>query len=219
MTSKGPDFEKLHSDNYPQWSTEMLAWLASQQLKKLVIGGRNAPTPADPSAPTVEETTRIEAWEDKVEKAAGWLVLMITPDQRIHIKGLEDDPVAIWKKLLKVHVVQKAGARFNTYDHLFSIRKQDEETLQSLTTRIDGVMQAIQNLRPSSFDINKLDEELFSMAMIRALPEDYNNFVSSLLIQDKLDKSTIIQAFQTEEIQRQHRSSILGMQTQGPLLI
>jgi len=44
------------------------------------------------------------------------------------------------------------------------------------------------------------------MAMIRALPEDYNNFVSSLLIMNKLDKDNILQAFQAEENQRRRRS-------------
>ena|SRR5277367_5108706 len=109
MTSKGPDFEKLGSDNYSQWSIEMLAWLGSQQLKKLVMGTRIAPTPVDPTTPTMEETTRIEAWEDKVEKAAGWIMLMLTPDQRIHVKGMEDDPVQMWKKLESVHIVKEAG--------------------------------------------------------------------------------------------------------------
>jgi hypothetical protein len=207
MSSKGPDFEKLGSDNYPQWSTEMLAWLGSQQLKKLVMGSRNAPTPANPAQPTEEEIIRIEAWEDKAEKAAGWIILMITPDQRVHVKSIEDDPIKMWKKLEEGHVVKQAGTRFNTYDDFFSIRKKEDETLQSLTTRIDACMQRIKNLRPENFKLEDLDKELYCMTMIRALPEDYDNFVSSLLIMDKLDKDTILKAFQTEETQRQRRST------------
>jgi len=33
------------------------------------------------------------------------------------------------------------------------------------------------------------------MAMIRALPEEFSNFASSLLLMDKLDKAAIQQAF------------------------
>ena len=45
------------------------------------------------------------------------------------------------------------------------------------------------------------------MVLIRALPEDYSHFVSSLLLMDKLDKDTVQQAFLTEEIQRRRRAA------------
>jgi len=45
------------------------------------------------------------------------------------------------------------------------------------------------------------------MAMIRALPEEFSNFASSLLLMDKLDKASIQQAFVSEESQRHHRAS------------
>ncbi|KAG6839286.1 hypothetical protein H0H93_005719, partial [Arthromyces matolae] len=45
------------------------------------------------------------------------------------------------------------------------------------------------------------------MSMIRALPQDYSAFVSTLLLHDKLDKATVQQAFVTEETQRQRRAN------------
>ena len=78
----------------------------------------------------------------------------------------------------------------------------------SVTNRIDSVMRTIQNLRPQGFTLDKLDEELASMAMIRSLPDDYSSFVSSLLLMDKLEKSAIHQAFHTEETQRRCRAEI-----------
>jgi hypothetical protein len=207
MTSKVPEMEKLGATNYTTWAQDVLAWLATQQLKKLVLGKLIKPSPADPSAITDAEQTAIDAWEDKAEKAAGWIITLIKSDQRVHIKGLEDDPVGMWKKLEAVHVVKQAGARFNSYDNFFTIRKKEDESLVSLTTRIDGAMQDIQSLRPDAFTLAQLDEELFCMTMIRSLPEDYNNLVTSLLLKGSLDKDTIIQAFQTEENQRQHRAT------------
>ncbi|KAJ2923863.1 hypothetical protein H1R20_g13232, partial [Candolleomyces eurysporus] len=47
-----------------------------------------------------------------------------------------------------------------------------------------------------------MDKELASMVLIRALPEEYNTFVSLLLLLDKLDKKRVQEAFITEEIQR-----------------
>jgi len=45
------------------------------------------------------------------------------------------------------------------------------------------------------------------MAMIRAFPEDYSHFVSSLMLSDKLDKAIITQAFHTEQTQRVRRTA------------
>ena len=107
--------------------------------------------------------------------------------------------MAIWKKLEAVHLVKKAGSRFNAMTDLFRIRKSEDETLQSLVNRVSESMLRIKNLRPSGYDLDKLDDELTCMAMIGALPEDYDNFVNSLLLvdQDKIEKSVIIQAFHT----------------------
>jgi transposase InsO family protein len=206
MAPKGPDFDKLGPNNYPQWSGEMEAWLRASELWRLVSG--TLKRPADATKPEHKEAveTKQEDWDKMSDKAGGWLFLMVEPEQRVHFDGIKDDPVKIWKKLEDVHMVKKAGARFNAYDDLFSIRKKDEESLQSLTNRITLSVRKIQNLRPADFTLEKLDEELLSMAMIRALPSDYANFVSSILLMDKLDKDTIIQAFQNEENQRTHRS-------------
>ena len=61
-------------------------------------------------------------------------------------------------------------------------------------------MRSIQNLRPKDFDLSTMDDELQSMALIRALPEAYSSFVDALLLKDKLDKATILHAFQNHEI-------------------
>lgn len=180
---------KLNNSNYPQWVGEVSAYFRSQHLLKLIKGLELRPT--EPSAITSAYTAQVKAWEDKEEEAAGIIFLVVEQDQRIHLTGIEDDPVKMWKKLEGVHMARRAGARFNAYDDLFSIRKKEDESLMSLTNRIDGAIRTIQNLRPKDFTLQALDEELQSMAMIRSLPDDYSNFVSSLLIMDKLDKATV----------------------------
>jgi hypothetical protein len=68
--------------------------------------------------------------------------------------------------------------------------------------RIESAMQAIRSLRPDSFTVAELDDELQAMAMIRALPAEYQAFRSSLMLLDKIDKRTLQEAFKNEEIQR-----------------
>ena len=43
--------------------------------------------------------------------------------------------------------------------------------------------------------MDKLDDKLGAMGLIQALPEDYNLFVSSLLLKDDLDKAAVQIAF------------------------
>jgi hypothetical protein len=200
-----PQVEKLGNTNYNQWSRQMKAWLRANSLWSIVSGQNTCPTVTDSSS-EVDKAMQ-EVWNEKASCAAGWIYLMVSDEQTVHLEGKEDDPVAIWKALEAVHLQQKPGARFNAYDDLFSIRKTDEESLQSLVNRVDAALKHIKNLRPKDFSLDDLDNELLCMTMIRALPEDYNHFVSSLMLRDKLDKSSITHAFHTEEIQRTRRSA------------
>ena len=112
----------------------------------------------------------------------------------------------MWTKLESVHLQQRPGARFNAYDDLFSIRKKEDESLFSLSTRIDECMLKIKNLRPKDFDLSKLDDELACMTMLRALPEEFHHLSTSLQLADKLDKATLLQAFITEDINLKRRA-------------
>ena len=192
----------LNNLNYSVWKLEITALLRTKGLFRLV----NGQSPRPDSKP--ENADKLETYLDKLEQAAGLLVLTVDQQQRVHLSGIEDDPIQIWRKLEEVHMNKQAGTRFNAYDDLFSIRLQESESLSSLITRVDAVMNRIQGLRPSDFDIKQMDEELAIMALIRALPqEQYGSFVSSLLLQKDLSKADVQSAFKNEETNRKPRSS------------
>jgi len=204
MSSTSPNFEKLNSTNYATWSGEMQAWLQASGLWRLVNGTQKKPSSSSP--PTESDLTVEEAWQSKADKAAGWLYLMVEPEQRVHFNNRED-PVNMWNSLCSIHLQKRPGTRFNAYDDLFNIRKVEDESLQSLINRVEDKMKKIKDLRPDGFDLQSLDEELASMTLIRALPaEEYFSFTSSLLLKDKLDKAAIHQAFVTEDIHRRRRA-------------
>jgi hypothetical protein len=194
MSSEGlPKFKPLSNSNYPEWSGEMRAWLMRNGLWKFVSG--KLPKPRDD-----EELLK---WETKAEKAAGEIYLLVENDQRVHFRGKEDDSIEMWKLLEAAHLSKRPGARFNAYDDLFSIRKQDSESLMDLGVRLEKAMQTIQNLRPAQFTIKQLDDGLQCMALIRALPDEYHHLSSNLLLAEKLDKATILQAFRSDKLNRQ----------------
>ena len=68
----------------------------------------------------------------KADKAAGIMWLMVDNTQRVHFRGIRDDPLKMWSALKEVHMQKRPGTRFKGYDDLFSIRKREEEDLQSL---------------------------------------------------------------------------------------
>ena len=58
-----------------------------------------------------------------------------------------------------------------------------------------------------------ITDELASMTLIRALPDNYNAFLSSLLLKDDLDKAAVQNAFAHEDNQcrrRQEESPSIG---------
>jgi len=105
---------------------------------------------------------------------------------------------------------KQPGTWFNAYDDLFSIRKCDEEDLQSLINHVDDAIHHIRDLRSIGFTLDKLDIKLASIMLIRALPNDYNLFVPSLLLKDNLDKMTVQNVFVCEDISAMLFESILS---------
>ncbi|EIW76019.1 hypothetical protein CONPUDRAFT_158795 [Coniophora puteana RWD-64-598 SS2] len=75
------------------------------------------------------------------EEAAGELMLTLSEEQRIHVKGKEDDPTAMWDALQAVHQQKIPGTRFNAFDDFFALRKRPEESLSSLIARVDTLCQ------------------------------------------------------------------------------
>src|SRR3954462_1920029 len=157
-----------------------------------------------PTSPLEEE----RKWMSRASRASGELYLLVDEEQRAHIEGIEDDPVAMWVKLASIHVQKKPGARFNAYDDFFSLRNRPAESLTSLISRLDHSMRKIRQLRPKTFTLATLDDELTCMTMIRALPEEYSTFTSSLLLLGSVDKETLSDAFITEELNRSRRPKV-----------
>ncbi|KNZ72084.1 hypothetical protein J132_04365 [Termitomyces sp. J132] len=199
MPTSIPTFTKLNSHNYNSWVGEMEAYLCSQNAWMPISMPSLAPQLSE--NPTSEEKREYREWQKEANVASGLIYLMVEDDQRIHLNDYKDQPDKMWEALKQIHMQQCPGTCFHAYDGLFSIRKGEEENLQTLINRVETAMKKIQDLHPKDFDIAKLDNELASMALIRALPDDFSAFVSTLLLKDDLDKAKIHQAFVTEETQ------------------
>jgi hypothetical protein len=153
-----------------------------------------------------------DSWFDKDEKACGDLQAHVLVTQRVHIEG-ESTAYAMWQALIKVHVQQVPGMRFNAYNDMFSIAKAPGEDLTSVAAHAKQALACVQELRPATvtdstgasiaYGIQHLDDELALMAMLRALPRDeYGDFVSSLMRTKDLSRKDVKAAFQVEQTER-----------------
>ena len=147
-----PSVSPLNNRNYPSWSKEIKAWLRLKGLWLLVSGDEKAPVgskekPAEPK--------EVAEWKRNAQKAAGVLLLSVEEQFRGVLDGIEDDPIAIWTTLEEQFNKKSAGSRFNAMEDLFSIKKRDNESLQSLIHRVDESMRVLKNLRDSGFDLKK----------------------------------------------------------------
>ena len=182
-----------------------------QGLWGIVSGRTKKPVQTSTTPLTATESAAITTWEDKAEKAARELYLLVSDEQKVHFAGISDDPCAMWKKLESIHLQKRPGARFNAYDVLFSIRKASDESLTALMTRVDAAMQKIQNLRSDGFTLDQMDRELVCMVLIKALPEEYASFASSLQLLDKFNKEKIQEAFVAEELLRSRNAEATAL--------
>ncbi|KIJ33332.1 hypothetical protein M422DRAFT_183425, partial [Sphaerobolus stellatus SS14] len=137
-------------------------------------------------------------------KAAGEIYQWLDDANKIHVDDIRSQPKAMWDKLKTVHSKSAPNSGFNSLSDLLSIRLKDDESLTAMSARIQGAIQKVKALRPKvNYTIDKLDEELVIMTMIRALPrEEYSSFISSILLLTDLSKDTVLEAFRTEETQR-----------------
>jgi hypothetical protein len=133
-------------------------------------------------------------WRDKAAATAGAIYRALEPGQRVHVAGVEMDPVKMWEKLAAVHVQKVSGAQFNALDALLAIRKSPDKSLPSVVARVDSLLQDLKALRPEGYIMDNLNDDLSAMAMIRALGPDYTEFASSLARFDPT-RSEVVQAF------------------------
>ena len=101
-----------------------------------------------------------------------------------------------------------AASRFLIIDEFLSTSKQPDESLTTLCARVEDNLQKVKASCPSTLTLEQFQSELAMMTLIRALPEEFQTFRSSLLlVPGSLDLKTVKEAFLQEERNRQPRAS------------
>jgi transposase InsO family protein len=169
---------------------------------------------------TLEYQKQLSAYCKREEKAAGDILAYLSCSQQTHVKDKGSDAKGIWDALKLVHVQQVPGMRFSAYNELFSVTKGADETLPAVASCVEDLLARVKELRPAvvrlatgtcDYGVNDLDNELALMAMLRALPREYGDFMSLLICQKDLTRGDVEAAFQVEQTERDaHRSPLLS---------
>jgi hypothetical protein len=153
-----------------------------------------------------------ERFRSACKKATGDIYIHLSQLLRAHVRGIKDNPIAMWDKLLSIHSQQVPSMRFGAYNKLLSVTKQPDESLPSIAGHVSKALICVQELRLEFFTIVQLNNELTIMAMLHALPRNvYGDFVLSLMRQKVLMHVDVEAAFQVEQIKRTaHHSPLVG---------
>ena len=105
-------FDKLVIGNWPSFQRNMSAALRSRGVWGIVTGKRTRP--ADPVSGAENFAAQLERQEEfdvDAEKAAGDIMLMLSPDEQSFAQDYADDPKKLRDALEKRHVQKRVNAR------------------------------------------------------------------------------------------------------------
>ncbi|KAI0349632.1 hypothetical protein OH77DRAFT_1440329 [Trametes cingulata] len=220
MASSPASFPKLFNCNCQQWRLDMEARLRTLGAMRIVQGTESRPHFTEPL--DSGERRELRDYNSRVHAAAGEIWNCMEREQQTHLEAIRDGPGAMWRKLESVHMqkrhvtadnkCQKSNFTCNTsgksttpdnfyansnntYKALLSLSKVDDESLSTLWTRASQLKSDMKALRPADFDLSKLDDELVLMALIRALPAEYNALHQTLLLDDSLTLNKLQDTF------------------------
>lgn len=199
MAPSSASFPKLSSRNYQQWALDMEARLNSCAAWRIVNGSETAPSFTQPL--DTSERKEMRDFENRMDLAAGEIWSCIEVEEQTHVQAIRSDPRVMWAKLEAVHVQKQPGTRFNTYNSLFGLHLGEAESLTSLSTRASQYKADMKALRPPTFSLTDLDDELTLMSLLRALPAEYTSLKQTLLLDDSLTLSKLQETFVTLENQ------------------
>jgi gag-polypeptide of LTR copia-type len=186
IESGTPSLLKLTSANYNVWAITIQGKLMTTNTWQITTGELEKPNDAAQAA----------EWMHKREKAAGILLGSLSHTQYIHIEGIMDDPIAMWKKLKDAHRSQIANGRYHAIQKLLRIQKDDTESLTEYFSHITSATNDLIALAPSTLTATDIINEIGVHAAISGLDQtEYGMFTSSLLLLGDLDHGKVATAF------------------------
>ena len=192
----------------------MQARLIQSTISWLVVNGTfpepspTAPTAAVPHPPMTDEQ---RAWQIANLQAAGLIYNSVSAVIQPFIQEHLGDAKKMWEVLAERFQQQNATARFIILNDLLTVQKQPEDSLSTLIGKVDSALQALHVSQKADMKVSNLEEELAYSSLIRALPEEFASFWSSVLLvngtditYDKVKQAFFVKRSSRFELQGKH---------------
>jgi hypothetical protein len=174
------DFEKLTQNNYHTWKIPMSGLLRREGLWRVVTGRdlrlvplKSADETEDlgpaPTAPDSSTQDKLDAWDDKNDKAVGTITMAVSPGiqlQLINIDGAKE----VWEKLKSLFEIKTESNRLMLKETLFRNKLSEGESVQEYINRMQVT---VNQLAAISDPVSDSDQAAY---LLFGLPESFENF-------------------------------------------
>ena len=134
---------ELKKDNYRAWSTKMKAQLKVMECWQLVSGIALQPAAIGPLGSAVVTTAVVAArrsWDRRNDQAAAVLITSITDDELHTVQAVDEDRVAIWRRLQEsIERSSEAEAEI-TFMTSFDFSHKEAETANEMIERFKRII-------------------------------------------------------------------------------
>ncbi|KAE9387480.1 hypothetical protein BT96DRAFT_948331 [Gymnopus androsaceus JB14] len=131
-------------------------------------------TPVEPELTVGRNTKTWKAWKMKRDMAASIIVESLDTDQYIHIKGIDDDPLAMMETLRKYHTVKALGSLTSIYRKMMHTQKKDNISIENHIKTIRQYGDLLESLGEPISPI------LIIACILSTLPAKYKPVITSL---------------------------------------
>jgi hypothetical protein len=162
MNMKGHQIEKLKSDNFQTWSTDIELILAEQDLWRAVSGGRKFE-----GKPNERDYT-------EQENATVYRVIYQSCDtERKKIIASTRNPKIAWDKICEIFEPRNLICRIQAVRNFFGVKMQEGEVMCTYINRVRELYREFINAGNG-----QIDDDLLAQVMIIGLPREYSQVKS-----------------------------------------
>ncbi|KAJ7729199.1 hypothetical protein B0H16DRAFT_1587455 [Mycena metata] len=192
---------ELTDNNHYRWSFAFRAFAKTQGTKELYLGEWTCPT----TGPT---SKGVKAWQAKAALAAADLIAAVEESQYVHLRGMEEDPAAMWANLLLVHTTDQAATDTLTASSAFHDAKYTNFSIH-LKTHIGNILEITDQLTTIFHDPPSPDQVIARILSSLPTPE-FDDAIRFITTSTRVSDRTWVTAHLLKEEFILRRKGVLG---------
>ena len=154
--------------SYDPWEFRMRTDARSKKLLDMILGTDLEPT-------TGQNSKTWKAWKARQDAAAALLIKGLDDSQIVHVRGLENDPYAMWEKLRRTHEPVGISGAMGLWMEFFSMKYDGLVPMKTFLGRVTGVTERLKRF----YGIDVSNDQAMAR-MITALPTEYSGLIRTL---------------------------------------